>query len=120
KGDWLAVKPGSELPLVLALTRAALDLGVPAGVPVEVSRTLESLASSLAGWTDARVESETGVPWTAVAAAAKRIREAQRKALLFGRGVLEHAQGAELLQAIENLAWALGAITSESSSVMAF
>src|SRR5205814_10021797 len=93
KGDWLAVKPGSELPLVLALTRAALDLGVPAGVPVEVSRTLESLASSLAGWTGACGESETGRPWTAVAAAAKRIREAQRKALLFGHGVLEHEIG---------------------------
>jgi predicted molibdopterin-dependent oxidoreductase YjgC len=40
--------------------------------------------------------------------------------VLFGRGVLEHAQAPALLQAIENLAWALGAITAEASSVMAF
>ena len=120
KGDWLAVKPGTEVPLVLSLTRAALDLGAPAGAPPEVLRALESLEPSLADWTPARVESETGVPAAAVAAAAKRMREAQRKALLFGRGALEHAQGAELLQAIENLAWALGAITAEGSGVMAF
>jgi predicted molibdopterin-dependent oxidoreductase YjgC len=48
------------------------------------------------------------------------MRNAAKKSLLFGRGVLEHAQAPALLQAIENLAWALGAITAEASSVMAF
>src|SRR5262249_14751750 len=88
--------------------------------PADVARALEALAPSLGAWSGARVESETGVPAAAVAAAAKRMREAPRKALLFGRGVLEHSHGAELLQAIENLAWAVGAITAGSSSVMAF
>src|SRR5262249_2990707 len=37
-----------------------------------------------------------------------------------GRGVLEHPQARELVQAIENRAWAVGAITGERSSVMAF
>jgi len=113
KGDWLAVKPGAELSLVLALTRAALELGVPDGTPSEVAGALETLKSSLN-------EAESGVSQAAIAAAARRMREAGRKALLFGRGVLEHPQGAALLQAIENLAWALGAITAEASSVMAF
>src|SRR5262249_27220722 len=31
KGDWLAVQPGAELALVQALTRSALDIGVPDG-----------------------------------------------------------------------------------------
>ncbi|MEY4069602.1 MAG: dehydrogenase subunit [Candidatus Eisenbacteria bacterium] len=120
KGDWLGLRPGSELALTLALTKAALDLGVPAGVPGEVASALTSLQGSLASWTPERIEAETGVSGAAVAAAAKRMREAGRKALLFGRGVLEHAQAPQLLQAVENLAWALGAITAESSSVMAF
>jgi len=47
------------------------------------------------------------VPAAAVGAAARRMREAGRMALLFGRGVLEHPKAAELVQAIENLAWAL-------------
>ena len=117
KGDWLAVKPGAELALVLALTRAALELGAPQGAPPDVARALESLKGSLGA---DRAEAETGVSSATFAAAARRMREAARKALLFGRGVLEHPQAAALVQAIENLAWALGAISAERSSVMAF
>src|SRR6185369_9272080 len=117
KGDWLAVKPGAELPLVLALTRAALELGVPDGAPSEVKGALEALKSSLGSGAS---EAETGVAQGAIAAAARRMREAGRKALLFGRGVLEHPHAPQLLQAIENLAWALGALTAEATSVMAF
>jgi NADH-quinone oxidoreductase chain G len=113
KGDWLAVKPGAELALVQGLTRAALEPGVPDGTPGDVAHALESLKSSLA-------DVDSGVSQAAISAAARRMREAGRKALLFGRGVLEHPQAPALLQAIENLAWALGAITSEASSVMAF
>ncbi len=120
KGDHLAVKPGAELALTLALTKAALDLGLPEGVPAEVSSALGALQGSLAAWTGDKVQNETGVSAAAVAAAAKRMREAGTKALLFGRGVLEHAQAPALVQAIENLAWAVGAITAEHSSVMAF
>jgi predicted molibdopterin-dependent oxidoreductase YjgC len=52
KGDWLAVRPGAELSLVLALTRAALELGVPEGTPSDVAHALESLRSSLAAGAD--------------------------------------------------------------------
>ena len=120
KGDHLQQKPGSEVALTLALTKAALDLGTPEALPADVASALAALQGSLASWTGDKVQSETGVPAAAVAAAARRMREAGAKALLFGRGVLEHAQAAVLLQAIENLAWALGAITAERSSVMAF
>ena len=119
-GDWLALKPGAELALTLALTRAALDLGVAAGTPPEVAKALTSLQASLAAWTPERIEAETGVSGAAVAGAAKRMRGAANKALLFGRGVLEHAEAPALLQSLENLAWALGAITADTSSVMAF
>jgi NADH-quinone oxidoreductase chain G len=120
RGDWLGVRPGSELALVLGLTRAALDAGAPAGLPAEAAAALEAVRGPLAAWTPGRVEQETGVPGAAVAAAARRMREAGRKALLFGRGVLEHPQADALLPAVEALAWALGAITAEASSVMAF
>jgi predicted molibdopterin-dependent oxidoreductase YjgC len=120
KGDWLAVKPGAELALTLALTRASLELGTPAGATPEVGSALGTLAGSLASWTPEKVEAETGVSGRAVVAAAQRLKSAERKAILFGRGVLEHPQAAALLQAIENLAWAVGAVTAESSSIMAF
>jgi assimilatory nitrate reductase catalytic subunit len=91
-GDWLALKPGSELALTLALTKAALDLGSPADAPPAVVQALEALKGGLAAWTPERTEAETGVSAATLSAAAKRMREANRKALLFGRRVLEHAQ----------------------------
>src|SRR6185436_10889280 len=110
KGDWLAVRPGAELALVLALTRAALELGVPDGAPSDVRGALEALKPSLGA---EATEVEIGVSPAAIAAAARRMREAGRKALLFGRGVLEHPHAPQLLQAIENLAWSLGAMGAE-------
>src|SRR5262249_18546230 len=61
---------------------------------------------------------ETGVPAAAVAAAGKRLRAARSRAILFGRGIVEHPQAASLLQAIENLGWASGAIGAAESSVL--
>lgn len=117
-GDWLGLKPGSELALLQGLTRAALDLGDPADIPAEVAQALGSLRTSLAAWTPERIESETGLTAAAVIAAARRLRDASSKAVLFGRAVTEHPQASALLQGIENLAWATGALTTSTSSVM--
>ena len=118
KGAHLGLTPGGELALLNALTRAALDLGDPAALAPEVAAGLPALKAALAGWTPERGEKESGVPAAAIAAAAKRLRDADRKAVLFGRAVAEHPQAPALLQAIENLAWATGALTAERSSVM--
>ncbi len=116
--DWLGLAPGSELALLHALTKSALDLGDPVDLPAEVAAGLGALRSALAAWTAERITAETGVPAAKVAAAAKRLRDAERKALLFGRAVAENPQAPALLQAIENLAWATGALTASRSFVM--
>ena len=118
KGEHLAVRPGGELALIHALTHAALDLGVPEGVPSDVTAALEKLRGALGSWSAEKTEATTGVPAAAVRAAAKRLREAPAKALLFGRATVESADAAARLAAIENLGWACGAITAERSSVM--
>jgi predicted molibdopterin-dependent oxidoreductase YjgC len=117
-GDWLALTPGSELALLDGLTRAALDLGEPQGLPAEVASGLPALRRALERATAEATEQATGVPAAAVRAAAKRLREADRKAVLFGRAVAEHPQAGALLQAIENLGWIAGALTADRSSVM--
>src|SRR5262249_56125555 len=43
KGDWLALKPGTELALTLGLTRAALELSAPAGAPADPTPPLPPL-----------------------------------------------------------------------------
>jgi predicted molibdopterin-dependent oxidoreductase YjgC len=117
-GAHLAYRPGRELALVHALTRAALDLGDPAQAPPEVMAGLASLRTALAGATAEAAESTTGVRADAIRAAAKRLREADRKAILFGRAFTEHPEAAALVQAVENLGWVSGALTATTASVM--
>ena len=40
------------------------------------------------------------------------------KAVVFGRALVEHPQAAALLQAVENLGWATGALAADRSSVV--
>ena len=117
-GDHLAVRPGGETALLLALAAAALEIGAPEGLPAEVTAWLNGWKSALGDWSPEKTAGASGVPAAAVRAAAKRLREAPRKAVLFGRAVLEHAQAPALLAAIEVLGWASGAIEAARSSVM--
>src|SRR5439155_3247344 len=105
-GDWLAYRPGSEPALVAALARAALEPGGAEGAPSDAGR------AALEGWTVERGAQATGLPAEAIRAAAKRLRDAGRKAILFGRAIAEHPQAAALLEAIEALGWASGALTA--------
>jgi predicted molibdopterin-dependent oxidoreductase YjgC len=83
-----------------------------------VAAGLPALTAALAPWTPARAEQATGVRAEAIAAAARRLREAPSRAILFGRAIAEHPQAAALLQAVENLAWVSGALTAERSCVL--
>jgi NADH-quinone oxidoreductase chain G len=118
RGDWLGMKPGSEVALVNALTRAALDLGDPAGLPAAVAAGLDGLKTALSAFTPELTAATTGLGADAVRAAAKRLRESERKVILFGRAFTEHPEAPALLQAIENLGWASGALTAERSAIM--
>ena len=120
RGDHLALTPGSEVMLVNAITRAVIELGLPEGLPADVGTALGTLKSSLNDATPDQAERVTGVPAARISAAAARLRNASRKAILFGRGYTEHPEAPALLQAIENLGWACGAITAARSSVLFF
>jgi predicted molibdopterin-dependent oxidoreductase YjgC len=119
RSSWLAPKPGTDLALLHAITRAALDLGDPEGVPAEIAKGLAALRQGLGDAGADAAAGVTGVSADAIRAAAKRLREAPTRAIVFGRAVLEHPSAPALLQAIENLGWATGAITTERASVMA-
>jgi NADH-quinone oxidoreductase chain G len=114
-GDWLAFRPGSEAALVASLARTALDLGVPADLPADVAARL---GAALEPWTLERGAAATGVPADALAAAAKRLHAADRKAIVFGRAIAEHPRAAELLDAVEALGWATGALRADRAMVM--
>jgi anaerobic selenocysteine-containing dehydrogenase len=65
-----------------------------------------------------QVQKATGIPFAAIESAARRLREAERKAIVFGRAIVEHPAAAALLQAIESLGWTTGALEAARSSVM--
>lgn len=121
-GTWLGLAPGSELALLNGLTRAALEAGMdPAALPAEVAAGMPALRAALAEWTPERTAERTGVPAAEIVAAARRLREAPGhpgRAILIGRAWTEHPQAAALLQAVENLGWAMGALTATASSVI--
>ena len=114
RGDWLAVRPGAELAFMNALTFAAIEARDPGELPAAA----QALRGALAISSPEATEAQTGVPAAAVRAAAKRLCDAPRKAVLFGRAFTEHGHAAALIQAVENLGWASGALTAERSSVM--
>ncbi len=116
--SWLGLAPGSEVALVNGLTRAALELGAPEGLPAEVAGGLQALQAALAPWSPDRVAKATGLTTDALAVAARRLREAKHCAIVFGRAYTEHPEAPALLQAIENLAWVTGALTADASRVM--
>lgn len=117
-GAHLRLAPGSELALLNGLTRAALDAGEPGGLPAEVAAGMPALRAALAEWTPERTAERTGVPAAEIVAAARRLREGPTRAILIGRAYTEHPQAAALLQAVENLGWATGALTAAASSVV--
>jgi NADH-quinone oxidoreductase subunit G len=116
--DHLAYRAGSELALLNGLTRAALEAGAPSDLPAAVAQGLPALQQALAAWTPEKVEAATGVPAARVTAAAKRLRDSKRGALLFGRAIAESPEAAALLQAVENLGWASGLLSATRSRVM--
>ncbi|TMQ72583.1 MAG: NADH-quinone oxidoreductase subunit NuoG [Candidatus Eisenbacteria bacterium] len=117
-GDWLAHRPGSERALLAGLTRALLALGDPPSLPDEARGSLDALRQSLAAWTPEWVQQATGLESARIEAAAQRLRNAERKAIVFGRAVLEHPEAPALLAAIETLGWASGALASDRSSIL--
>ena len=117
-GEWLGLAPGSELALLNGLTRAALDLGEPAGLPrrgrgrapgaPERARGVDARAGG-AGDGRAGGGDRRGGP---AAARGAEPRDRLRPRLT------EHPQAAALLQAVENLGWATGALTAGRSCVL--
>jgi len=118
RGEWLAYRPGSEAALLNGLVRAALERGTPDGLPSDVAAGLPALRQAAAEWTPARTEQATGVPAQAIEAAAARLAQARRRAILFGRAFTEHPAAADLLRGIESLGWASGALSAARSEVM--
>ena len=114
-GMHLQPLPGTDLALLLGLTRVVLTEGLADTdyLDARVSGVAE-LRASLSGWWPERVERITGVPASLVRSAARLLAAASPSRggsgcyVLTGRGAEQHAHGTDTVTAAINLALVLG------------
>ena len=106
---WLRPRPGTDIAWINGLIRLLLEKGV-ASKEFIGSKTegFEGLRSSLEKFSPQFVEKATGISPADLEAIAGLYKGAQKRAIIFGSGVTQHANGIETVKAICNLALLTG------------
>ena len=111
----LALKPGTNVPIINALAHTIVSEGLVDEDYVAERCDLESFEA----WktcvlqpqnSPEAVEKICGVPATEIRAAARLYGKAKRSAIYYGLGVTEHSQGSTMVMGMANLAMATGNI----------
>ena len=111
----LALAPGTNVPLMNAFAHVVATEGFIDHEFVQARCDRESFREWLAFAKDPanapeQVAEATGVPASAIRAAARLYGEAGNSAIYYGLGVTEHSQGSTMVMAMANLAMATGNI----------
>lgn len=140
---WLRPRPGTDLALVNGMLKVILDEGLADRAFVEARTAgFEELRASLAGYSLERVSEVTGVPAEDVVAAARLfatggtdprhplpaswygllvtpgLRPLTRSsAIVYAGGVVHHANGADVVQALANLALLTGMVGKQGAGI---
>jgi len=106
---WLRPLPGTDLAWINGLTRLLVEKGCYTKEYID-SKTegFESMRSSLGKFSPEFVKEATGISPRDLEALADLYKAAKRRAIVFGSGVTQHANGAEIVQALCNLALLTG------------
>ena len=118
----LALKPGTNVPLINAMANCILQEGLhdPDFVATRCDReSFESWKSFILKPenTPAGVASTTGIPQQEIEAAARMYAQAGNAAIYYGLGVTEHSQGSTMVMGLANLAMLTGNIGREGVGV---
>ena len=109
----LPLLPGTNVPVINAITHAVVDMGLVDEDYVRERCDVDSYEAWKAGIlrdenSPEHVASFSGVDAGTIRAAAKIYGEAQNAAIYYGLGVTEHSQGSTMVMAMANLAMATG------------
>jgi predicted molibdopterin-dependent oxidoreductase YjgC len=106
---WLRPVPGTDLAWINGLTRLLIEKGCYTKEFID-SKTegFESVRSSLGRFSPAFVKEATGISPQDLEDLASLYKAAKRRAIVFGSGITQHANGAEIVQALCNLALLTG------------
>lgn len=110
--SYLTYKPGTEVQLILALTRAVIDAGrKPEGTGDE------SFAASVAGFSLPEMAAVCGLDEKVIRDAAVLLAASKKPAIIFGVDIIRSFGSKEAVTAVANLALLLGAIGKDAGGV---
>lgn len=112
--ETLLTRPGLEVDVLNAMSMALLESGKAATQGVE---NIEEFKAQMADFTPAKVAERTGVPAEAIVAAAEKLAEAQKGAILLGYGLAYDTAGAGIGTAAANLALLSGLADQEEGGL---
>jgi formate dehydrogenase alpha subunit len=106
---WLRPLPGTDIAWINGLVRLLIEKGVHSkdfiGAKTE---DFESLRSSVEKFSAEVVKNTTGIPPADLEGVATLYGSAKKRAIVFGSGVTQHANGTEIVKALCNLALLTG------------
>ena len=106
---WLRPLPGTDIAWINGLIRLLIEKGVHSKEFIgSKTEGFELLRSSLAKCSAEFVKNATGVSPADLEGVANLYRSAKKRAIVFGSGVAQHANGTEIVKALCNLALLTG------------
>jgi formate dehydrogenase alpha subunit len=115
---WLRLNPGSDVALLMGMTRVILDEGLQDQKFID-SRTenFEAFKESLKEFSLDKVAKITGIPAEQIVQAARLYASHKPSAILYAMGITQHSHGTDNVMAISNLALVTGNIGKPGSGV---
>jgi len=106
---WLRPLPGTDISWISGLVRLLIEKGVPSKEFIgSKTEGFETLRSSLERFSTESVKNLTGISSGDLEAAANLYMAAKKRAIVFGSGLTQHANGIEAVRALCNLALLTG------------
>lgn len=114
----LALKPGSDIPLINGMMRVILDENLIDDLFVEMrTENFYALRDMLYRLDPKEVEEQTGIDWETIRTAAIIFGRAQKAVICYCLGVTQHICGTRNVQVLANLAMLTGQVEKENTGV---
>ena len=115
---WLRQKPGSDVALLMAITKVILDDGLHDSAFIQQRcENFDTFKQSLDNIDLASAENITGVPRNQIIEAARMYARNNPASILYAMGITQHSHGTDNVMAIANLAMLTGNIGKPGSGV---
>ncbi len=114
----LQLRPGTDIPLLLAMSQVILSEGLQDRAYIEaLTENFDEFAASTAAWSPERAAEVCGVGAGDIRRAARIYAQTEKAGIYYTLGITEHVCGVDNVRALSNLALITGHIGREASGV---